>query len=248
MHNGAMLSYGKPLTDPFLIVIVTLAITTLYARHRIRKDKRARLAVTFAFAATLAIAAIGTDAAVRLFERTLTVETESGIPAVIVVPSGGSKEGVLQTASAERVVAAVDWWKQHPRAVLVMSGADTMPGGQASLRTLRLMRELAILKGVPPERVQLEGRSRNTRQHPVEVLRLRSIHRSTRIGLVTSATHMRRARREFRKHFDTVIAHPVIERRWRLDGRSFLPSSDSLASATGMVHEWVGIAWYALQR
>ncbi|MFZ2491099.1 MAG: YdcF family protein [Thermoanaerobaculia bacterium] len=243
-----MQSYGKPLTDPFLILVVVLAITTLYARHRIRKDKRARLALTIAVAATVAVAVIGTDAAVRLLERTLTVETEIGIPAVIVVPSGGSKERSLGTESAERVVAAVDWWKQHRRAVLVMSGADTMPGGQSGLRTLRLMRELAILKGVPPQRVQLESRSRNTRQHPVEMLRLRGIDRSTRIGLVTSATHMRRTRREFRKHFDTVIGHPVIERHGPLDGRSFIPSSESLANATGMVHEWVGIAWYALQR
>lgn len=246
MHNETMVPYGKAFTDPLFVVITISLVSLLFARRRTRKVARARLAVNIALLSIFGLAVISTDAAVRALERTLAIERESGVPEIIIVPSGGSSTEVLETATAERVHAAVEWWELHRRTRLVMSGADTLPHGQSSPRTVRLMRRMAILYGVPAKQIVMESRSRNTREHPREVLRIPGVDRSTVVGVVTSATHARRTRTEFRRHFDNVISHPVVEQHLPLYGASFVPSSGSLENATSVVHEWVGTAWYAL--
>ena len=130
---------------------------------------------------------------------------------------------------------------------MIMCGADTVPGG-TSTRSIEIMRTRAITLGIPASIIALETRSTNTREHPIGVRELPGITRATRIGLVTSSWHMRRTRREFEKHFDRVIPRaddpPAI---LPLLVNDFIPSTTALRDSTRMLHEWIGLAWYALR-
>jgi uncharacterized SAM-binding protein YcdF (DUF218 family) len=110
------------------------------------------------------------------------------------------------------------------------------------------MRETALQHGVPATAITIEAQSFNTREHAQRIAALPGITRTTRIGLVTSAWHMRRAQGAFARHFTTVIPFLPPRRPRTLVINDFLPSSAALRATTTMLHEWVGIAWYALGR
>jgi uncharacterized SAM-binding protein YcdF (DUF218 family) len=239
-----VLSPGKALTDPLLIALVVSIVSILLAMRR-SKDRRL---LGIALVSLLMLAVVSLPIGAVLLERSLYVDAPDGVPDVIVVPSGGMSGRALSGSSAARVVAAVEWWHEHPRARIVLSGADLGPGGR-STRTAELMRELALMKGVPAAQTALELESNNTREHAAHLPTLPGITPETHIGVVTSAWHLRRALQAFRRQFGHVSGRgadpigfgpPVVN--------DFLPSSDSLRTSTVMLHEWIGIAWYALRR
>ncbi|HEX8151704.1 MAG TPA: YdcF family protein [Thermoanaerobaculia bacterium] len=246
MQNERVLSAGKAFTDPLFVLLVAAIVSLLFTmRHR-----AARRPAALALIALLILAALSTAVVASALVRSLEVDAPAGqaAPEVIVIAAGGSSPDVLSLSSESRLREGVAWWREHPRARLVMAGADLIPGG-TSPRTVRLMREAAIRAGVPPSRIELEVRSTNTREHPTGLLRLPGITRNTRVGVVTSSWHMRRTLREFRRHFANPIAHPTR----RAPAEPFvvndvLPSSRELWLSTVMLHEWIGLAWYALRR
>jgi uncharacterized SAM-binding protein YcdF (DUF218 family) len=239
-----VLSPGKALTDPLLITLL-VSITSILLAMRRSKDRRL---LGIALAALLMLSAISLPIGALVLERSLYVDAPGGVPEVIVVPSGGMSGQALSGSSGARVVAAVGWWHEHPQARFILSGADVHATGP-STRTVQLMRELAIVKGVPPAKTELELKSHNTREHAIQVRGMPGMTPETRIGVVTSAWHLRRALQAFRREFSHVSGRgadpigfgpPVLN--------DFLPSSDSLRTSTLMLHEWIGIAWYALRR
>jgi uncharacterized SAM-binding protein YcdF (DUF218 family) len=248
--NAVLLSPGKTLTDPLLLLLVAAMLFLVLARRRTRSD---RGLLTAALVALLVLAFLSTDVATRLLEWPLRTEASAAAPSVIVVASGGSLAGltpdldVLNDSSATRIVTAAAWWHEHPSARLIITGADETAGG-ASVRTLELMRDVAIQRGVPATAITIESHSFNTREHALRIAALPGITRTTPLGLVTSAWHMRRAQLVFARHFINVIPHPAASRPHALIVNDFLPSSSALRNTTRTLHEWLGIAWYALHR
>lgn len=187
--------------------------------------------------------------AMALVRSLIVRETSTVSPAVIVVAGAGSNPEGLSSTTEARVDAGVRWWRRHPRALLVMAGADTLPGG-LSPDTALLMRSEAIRRGVPARSVVVDTQSRDTREHAIELAKRAGITRDTPVGVVTSEWHMRRALAAFRRHFRTVIAGPEDDDHAYEEpiiAGSFLPDARSLVASTAMLHEWIGIAWYALR-
>lgn len=244
-----MLHAGKALTEPLLVLLVIAVIAVVFSmRHR-----AARRSSGIALAALLLMALLSLQVTGALLARSLLVRDAAGgkPPDVIVVAAGGLREGVptlLSMSSESRVTAGVAWWRQHPRARLVMAGADTHPG-YLTTTTLELMRASAIRAGVPPSAIVLETRSKNTREHPIGLLQLPGVTRETHVGVVTSDWHMRRTAAEFRRHFRRVSTRAAESGGPpQLVINDFLPSSQGLRTSTRLLHEWLGIAWYALRR
>ena len=216
----------KQLVDPIFLLV--LALIVLAWRRR-----------AVAAAAVAVVLILSTPLAATAIEWTLERPPEgSGEPDVIEVVSGGI------SASVERALAAAAWWKAHPNTRLIIAGIAPSPRDRRPTFDIELMRDLAVVHGVDPRAITLEAHSRTTREHPIELLKLPGITPRTRVGLVTSAWHMRRAGAAFRRHFPTVIEHPVP-----FQDRSFsiLPSTDALASSTIGIREWVGLVWYAIR-
>jgi uncharacterized SAM-binding protein YcdF (DUF218 family) len=250
-----ILSAGKTFTEPLLLVLTALIVLLFLMMRRTTGGAR-RLAIV-AMLLAIGLWILATPLAAGLIVASLYVDPDSDAipPDVIVVASGGVSHGpnaeydVPSYSSSARVTAGVQWWRQHRTARLVFAGVDSWPGITA-MRSLEVMRDRAVTLGVPPSVIELEHWSTSTREHPLGLLRLRGITRDTRVGVVTSAWHMRRTASEFRRHFRHVIAHPVPPRRgsYGFVLNTFLPDALSLDASTTALHEWIGIAWYALLR
>lgn len=251
----AIFSAGKTFTEPLLILLTLVIVLLLFGVRRTNGAAR-RLVIT-SLVLTIVLWLLSTPFIASELTRTLFVPTDSYTvpPEVIVIASGGVVRGpapeydTLSYSSHLRLIAGIEWWRQHPHARLIVAGVDTWPGGR-SMRTLEVMRDVAITHGVPASAIEMETWSTSTREHPIGLLKLRGITPNTRIGLVTSAWHMRRAAREFRLHFRNVIAHPVPPRRGNsgLYLNTVLPDAVALDASTSALHEWIGSAWYALSR
>jgi len=92
--------------------------------------------------------------------------------------------------------------------------------------------------------------SENTRGHAVEADR-RFTDKTIRIGLVTSAYHLKRAEREFRLYFANVVPIPsdyLVSRPREIRTVDFVPNAGSLFKSAVALHEMTGNLWYMLIR
>ncbi|HKO56471.1 MAG TPA: ElyC/SanA/YdcF family protein [Thermoanaerobaculia bacterium] len=233
---------GKALTQPLFVLLLVAIVCLILARRGKRGALRAMMAVI------VLMWLCSMELTATMLIRALAVPPDAGEPQVIAILSAGSYRRVdlLNPATTSRVVQGVRWWREHPRARVIMTGADVTPTG-TSTRTLELMRALAVQLGVPPANVSIDTWSTRTIEHPEGLLRL-GIPPKTAVGIVTNDWHMRRARMVFRRRFERVIVHPA---RTELDPfviNDVLPSGDGASDTVIMLHECIGIAWYALKR
>ncbi len=113
------------------------------------------------------------------------------------------------------------------------------------------MKNLAIQLGVPQDSIIVETNSHNTMEHAVELAKLFPPEEKLKIGLVTSALHMLRSERAFKKkfHSDSIIQIPVnyIYSSPKFNLKSFIPSSGALSQSTDALHELIGILWFSIR-
>lgn len=198
-------------------------------------------------------------------------------PDWIVVLAGGmvrgatSDENVLSVESALRVGRAVTRAKDSPDAGLIFSGGlgrelpfnrgikglrETTPA-QDPLATTRqepdgsvveLMRELALARGIEPERCRLETASTNTMEHPNEVLALDGVEAEDRLLVVSSDWHLPRVQMVFDPVF-TDIRYEGSSMKLRPGPlwKRLIPSEEALAASALYLREWVGRGWYFLR-
>lgn len=163
----------------------------------------------------------------------------------IVVLGGGIQPPELATQwpdmmdAADRVWHAARLYHAGKAPLLVLSGGSN-PAVSASSEAAAMRLLLSDL-GVPASAMVLEERSRNTRdnaRYTAELLRPREL---SRILLVTSALHMRRAQALFEAQGLTVT--PVAtdhETRNRFDLTDWLPSADALNGSARAMKEVLG--------
>jgi len=168
---------------------------------------------------------------------------------VIVVLAGGFSRGQdaiqdeLTGLTYSRTVAGIRAFKLSNARNIVMSGGT---GDIKDTRMVDAMRSLALEMEVPKNRIKIDPLSRNTFEHPMQVLDLPEINNTDRIGVSTSAWHLPRAMTEFRRYFPNVVAipcnyaSPVSENRWSC----FIPSVGALEKNTTIIHEHIGRWWY----
>jgi uncharacterized SAM-binding protein YcdF (DUF218 family) len=126
---------------------------------------------------------------------------------------------------------------------VVISGGSGNPFVEVSESAL--MRELLLNLRIPDRRIVMEGKSSNTLENAAEVKRLPL---KPPLILITSASHMDRALRVFKRLNMTPLPAPCDYRaRWSADDPlRFLPSEGALAVSTAAIYEYVGTFWYRL--
>ena len=149
--------------------------------------------------------------------------------------------------AAERMTVPVGLLRQHPKLALVFSG------GEGRLRTTGVTEaELARVfyqeQGVDLARVTLEAGSRNTRENARQVAALLGARCQAPWLLVTSAWHMPRAMAEFESVGCRVTPYPVDFRTGVSTAWSDYALARSLVQWQTALHEWLGLAVYALTR
>ena len=243
----------KLLVSPLAWYLLAVLIGLLVLRRA--TDGRHRRIANGLMLFTLLIAFASTPLVGILLDHSLQVHRTSvsgSSPQFIFVLSGGysvgnsSRGDVLNTYTAERVRHGVNEWQSNKGAQLVLSGSS----GSASHgggRDTELMARAAAGYGVPDSVLVLEARSRNTREHPVEALRIPGVTPTTHVAVVTSSWHMRRARREFCRHFERIDSYPVPPAARIISLVSLAPRAETLGRNTTLLREWFGILWYTIR-
>jgi uncharacterized SAM-binding protein YcdF (DUF218 family) len=148
----------------------------------------------------------------------------------------------LKEASFRRTVAAAELTLAHSDARLILSGGAGWPDSEAEL-----MRALALSFGVPSDQVLTEARSRDTGESAALVAAMLRGLGTSRIHLVTSALHMRRAAPSFEAQGIRVCRHPVDWRQVPVDPlHALLPQISAMEKSTDAVREMMGGLWYRL--
>jgi uncharacterized SAM-binding protein YcdF (DUF218 family) len=174
-----------------------------------------------------------------------------GAPSGIIILGGAispevSKEraSIALNEAAERMTAVADLARRYPAARIVFSGGSGKLGG--GIAEAEFVLPLFESFGIAPERVALEGRSRNTAENARFTKELVQPKPGDRWLLVTSAYHMPRAIGVFRREGFAVEAYPVDWRTGAEDSSAFSSLSAGLARTDTALREWVGLLAYWL--
>lgn len=177
------------------------------------------------------------------------MENVSKLDIVVVLGGGISEDKYLKETmpsqrTASRLIHAVQVFRKSDANYLVCAGK-----GEGKLSEAETMGRSVERLGVPADKIKLDPDSRNTREHAIELNKMFR-NKNIRIGLVTSAYHMKRSEREFRKYFrnvnplpsDYLYSTPTAPLVF-----SFIPNSGSLHKTSIAFHEIIGIIWYRIK-
>lgn len=154
---------------------------------------------------------------------------------------GGDTTG---TVTLERLRWAARLHRETGLPLLVSGGS---PLGGATTEAAQMQEALTRDFGAVVRWV--EDRADNTRQSADLARAILAREGIQRVALVTHASHMRRARREFlRAGFDVVDAPTGFSTRGPLNAMSFLPNATAMAQTRTFCHEALGIGWYHVRR
>jgi uncharacterized SAM-binding protein YcdF (DUF218 family) len=141
-----------------------------------------------------------------------------------------------------RVIKGVRVFKKTGARLLIMSGGSGIKGESRMVIT---MKKLATELDVPDGRIILEPMSRNTLEHVKFICKMQEVRTTDRIGLVTSASHMPRALKEFKRKFPNVVPIACEKKIGAPTGFSaWLPNVSALYTSTRIIQEYVGTGWY----
>ncbi len=169
--------------------------------------------------------------------RTLPVENVD-MANKIVLLLGGRESNVLRGNEVLRI-----WHLAEERTKIIISGTDPLV---ATSEEASAVRNFFIYRGVDPDDITIEGKSRNTREN---VNNVRKIVEESPFFLVTSAYHMDRSLREFERLGANPIPAPTDFKRKRVTSYGlfdFIPNAQNLRNADLAFHEHIGIIYYRL--
>ncbi|MBN9252081.1 MAG: YdcF family protein [Mesorhizobium sp.] len=172
-----------------------------------------------------------------------------------IVVLGGGFEGAINLArggyelnkAGDRFVEAAVLARRYPDAKIVISGglgSVLLDGEEDATTAARLLTAL----GVAPERLVLEGKSRDTYENALFTKELVTPGPGEKWLLVTSAFHMPRSMALFEKTGFAVIPWPVDYRTSGKEGVGFFTdnTADSVQNTTLAIREWIGLVAYWL--
>ncbi|MBI5845956.1 MAG: YdcF family protein [Deltaproteobacteria bacterium] len=225
-------------TLPLSWVVVVLA--TGLALSRFSKKMRAGRLLMSAGFLILFLFSIRPTALLLLAPLEGRYPAYAGQPVDFVVVLGG---GQYSEASSERLFEGIRIKRLNPESRLVLSGAPC--GAPVSEADVLAARALAL--GVPASEIILEPCSRVTCEHPLFV---KPLVAGRPFAVVTSASHMHRAVRLFKKAGLNPVPAPAGSLSLRLNnaGRSALaPNISALSASSAAFHEYFGLLWAYLR-
>jgi uncharacterized SAM-binding protein YcdF (DUF218 family) len=160
---------------------------------------------------------------------------------------GVARGDVVLNSAAARMTKAVELARLHPDAKVVFTGGGATVFSKVTTTEADGARLLFESLGLPPERLVLEDKSRNTRENAAFTRRLVDPRPGERWLLVTSAWHMPRAMGVFRKAGFLVEAFPVDYFSGGEPAdfiRPYRKASRGLDIAEDGFKEWVGLLAY----
>ncbi len=165
-----------------------------------------------------------------------TNEVDRAEKAVVLL--GGRESNVLRGSEALRL-----WHLSGGNMELIVSGTDPF---FTQNNEAQAVRNYFVHRGVDPEKITIEGESHNTREN---VAKVSKIVKDEPFFLVTSAFHMERSIREFKRLGVNPIPAPTDFKRKRVAEYGFgdfIPNGQNLRNSNLAIHEYLGTIYYRL--
>ena len=148
---------------------------------------------------------------------------------LVVLSAAGPNLGVMDASTYWRCFMAVLYYREHPYRQIVVSGKDAAPN----------MRDFLVFNGIPADRILVEDKATSTHQNALYTARMLA-GKTGRIVLLTSDSHMFRARRCFAKEGVAVAASSVpdvVKRAGEYDARPQLFMGE-LRETASIIYYW----------
>jgi uncharacterized SAM-binding protein YcdF (DUF218 family) len=226
----------------------------LVALYRGRRFRGAALALSGVLVLWLFSAGPVANGLMRSLEERAPATLRAGETYDLVIVLGGLLDPVVSAdhgafafnENVERLLGAFELLRERrARYALLSSGSAAIGGGPPEADALAA--QLAVW-GVEKERLLVEDRSRNTHENALESAAIVAAHDFRRVLLVTSAFHVPRALRCFRKVGLDVDVMPVDWRTYdpRRHSGNWLPGLSALEQSADAIHELVGLLVYRI--
>jgi uncharacterized SAM-binding protein YcdF (DUF218 family) len=220
--------------------------------------RKPRIAKTCIALAVLLILILGTYPVPQMMMRFLetrykTVSPPPHVDAVVVLAGMvilplSNSDNIEFNDSAERIHAGIRLMKRGYAEKLIISGGSGDLFDQEKSEA-RLLKQFAIDFGIPEENILIEPNSRNTYENAFNTRALLEKHGISRIILVTTASHLPRAVRCFKKLGMQPIPYGVdyhSRANPSYDMFTIIPKVGALEYASAAIHEYVGLLIYTL--
>jgi len=149
---------------------------------------------------------------------------------------GGRESNILRGSEVLRI-----WHLAEGDMKIIISGTDPLiPSSEEA----SAVRNFFVYRGVDPNDIVIEGRSRNTREN---VRNVKEIVEDKEFFLVTSAYHMERSLIEFERLGASPIPAPTDFKRRRNYSYylfDFIPDAQNLRNSDLAFHEHIGVIYY----
>lgn len=157
------------------------------------------------------------------------------------------RHAVTMSEAAERLYKAIELYRSHQIDTIVVSGGAIGHFKPESIYA----RSYLVLQGIDSTRVLIDTVSINTFQNARETAKLlENRNHITPVLLITTASHMPRAKRCFKKAGVAVVPYCVQYFSNPLRGYViwdyFIPSTEALKKFDALSKEWVGYMVYRL--
>ena len=173
--------------------------------------------------------------------------------AIVVLSGGGiskapGKGNVFEWGDPDRYFAGINLYQQKKAPKLFFTGGTT-PYDQDSINEGTLYKEHAISLGIPLDAIFVTDKVINTGQEALELRRnFNQTNYSSKILLVTSAFHMKRAKKVFERQGLIVYPFPVDFKAYKTSSwqrpHQWIPNSYSLDKSSKALRELMGRAIY----
>jgi uncharacterized SAM-binding protein YcdF (DUF218 family) len=240
----------KGFLDPLFIVFVLLLISfVIYLRKFKQKSDTLVLLLSIVLIYGASIAPVANYFCYYLekdYIHSPDTGTKNNIDAIVVLGNGTKEINTLkETFSSEigylRLLHAVEVYHKTGARYFVCSGK-----GKGKVSEAEVMAKLAEKLGVPGEKIRREPDSQNTGENAAGVSKMFG-NKNMNIGLVTSAFHMKRSERVFKKYFNNVAplpAHYLYESPRGNIVIRYIPQSEELYKTSVAFKEIIAQLWY----
>ena len=150
--------------------------------------------------------------------------------------------------NADRYLSVLEPYKQGKiEKILITGGAANFlePWAKESV----IIGRLYELCGIPKENILIEDQSMNTYENALYAKEILAATGERKFLLITSSSHIRRAKACFEKQGIEVQVYPAAKgvgvRRWEIE-YLLVPSIDNMAKWRSLIHEWLGFVTYKI--
>lgn len=244
------LIYNTFLLPPgFIIILLLVGFFRLFKKHP--RAARGFLTLTFVLYVT-SMPLVG-DNMVRILETRYTLPPQVTGDVIIMLGGGATLDtpnlhgsGHLSGSAANRFLTCLQLHNKLRIPIIICGGQVFESTGTEAEIAGNIFRGL----GVPEDSIIVENRSLNTTQNAAYSKELVEMYGFKNPILVTSAFHMERSLRQFKKVNIAVTPYPtdyMTNIRYRFQLRDLLPAAEGLNKVSTALKEYIGIlasGWY----